>query len=157
MTTVQLPIRVEPNTFDPLLCADLHNRIVDILRPTAEEHNFPITRNFFVAYGDRATEMRDQLSQPLITFLENIDIIDVEESRWVNFAPHLFMPAPLPANVALGGLGGTSWNKDLWNDEDDERWMALYLGDFQPTVKEWAALTLLQDRSKSMRFISTWT
>lgn len=129
MFTSQLPIRVEPSAFDPLLCADLHNQIIDILRPSAEEQNFSIIRNFFVAYGDRAVEMRDQLSQPLIEFLENIDIIHHEDqSRWMHFTPNLFMPSPLEGNVAIGGIGA-SWNKELWKDEDNENWVALYLGE----------------------------
>lgn len=138
MSTYQLPIRVEPSAFDPLLCADLHNQIIDILRPSAEEQNFPIIRNFFVAYGDRAAEMRGKLSQPLTTFLENIDIIHHEDqSKWMYFTPTLFMPAPLEGNVAIGGLGASYWNKALWKDEDNENWVALYLGELdRDTVEE---------------------
>lgn len=130
----QLPLRVEPSAFDPLLCADLHNQIIAILKPSAEEQDIPIIRNFFVAYGDQATEMRDKLSQPLITFLENIDIIDHEDnSKSMYFTPHLWMPFALDDGVAIGGLGGTRWDEDIWEDEENENWIALYLGELSRT------------------------
>jgi hypothetical protein len=111
------------NTFDPHICASLHNKIISFLTPHAAEHNNYIVHNFFEAYGEDAQAIRGHLSQPLITFLENIDIIISEDasSPVMNFAPHLSMPNPSEFWALSGGL-------DNFYGEDHENWVVLYMG-----------------------------
>ncbi|KUL81902.1 hypothetical protein ZTR_09535 [Talaromyces verruculosus] len=109
--------------FDPYICASLHNKIVSFLTAQAPAHNNRIVHNFFDAYGDEANAIRDRLSGPLITFLENIDIMisnDPGSSPVMNFAPHLYIPNP---NVFWALNGGLS---DLFGEEH-ENWVVLYL------------------------------
>jgi hypothetical protein len=111
------------SSFDPHLCASLHNQIIAILAPKAADHNNRVVHNFFVAYGDDANAIRGRLSQPLVTFLENIDIIvsDDAGSELMNFVPHLAIPHPNGFWVLNGGLPGI-------NGEEHENWVVLYLG-----------------------------
>lgn len=46
----------EPQAFDPLSCASLHDEIIAIPKPFAEDHNFRVAHNFFVAYGDEVCD-----------------------------------------------------------------------------------------------------
>lgn len=118
----------EPHPFDPLLCAALHNEIIAILKPFAEEHGYRIVRNFFVAYGDDAAALRDRLSPPIISFFEKIDVIPLDGARQLmNFTPHLHMPYPLVGNTVLGGTTGF-WDDEIWFGEEQENWVALYGG-----------------------------
>lgn len=116
--------------FDPLACASLHNQIITILQPYAEQHNNHVVHDFFIAYGDEAQAVRDQLTQPMITFLENIDIVvsDDDAAPAVNFSPHVGMPHPGEFKLPIGGLGAFG-NEDLWVDEEQENWIALYPGE----------------------------
>ena len=118
---LQLPLVVP--AFDPHICASLHNKIVFFLNDHAATYNNRIVHNFFDAYGDDANEIRERLSEPLITFLENIDIVvsnDPESSPVVNFAPHLSMPNPHDFWALNGGMNDFS-------GEDHENWVVLYL------------------------------
>lgn len=65
----QLPLATP--AFNPYICASLHNKIVSFLTTQAPAHNNRIVHNFFSAYGDESNAIRDRLSEPLITFLEN--------------------------------------------------------------------------------------
>lgn len=68
---------------------------------------------------------RDRLSQPIITFLENIKLILIDDpSQAMNFTPHLFMLYSLSGNIVLGGISSL-WDEEIWI-EDDENWVALY-------------------------------
>lgn len=119
---------VVAHAFDPLLCASLHNQIIDFLRPFAKEHRYRVIRNFFVAYGDEAVALQDQMSPPIITFFENIDIILNEDGpRLMHFTPHLRMPYPLLGNTVLPGTSGF-WDDEIWLDNDNHNWVALYQG-----------------------------
>lgn len=79
---------VVPHAFDPLLCDSLHIQIMAILKPFAEKHNNHVVHNFFVAYGDEAAAMRDRLSEPIITFLVNIEIILSHDSSLTTCTSH---------------------------------------------------------------------
>ncbi|KAL3703428.1 hypothetical protein TMatcc_010617 [Talaromyces marneffei ATCC 18224] len=109
--------------FDPYICASLHNKIISFLTAQAPAHNNLIVHNFFDAYGDEANTIRDRLSGPLITFLENIDIMisnDPRSSPVMNFAPHLCMPNPNEFWALNGGLPDLS-------GKEHENWVVLYL------------------------------
>jgi hypothetical protein len=112
------------NSFDPLRCAALHNRIVSFIASDAiEHHNNRLVHNFFVAYGENASRVRSRLSPPVVAFLENIDILigdTVQETA--NFCPHLSMPEPRALWSYNGGIA-------LENDpEKHENWVILYCG-----------------------------
>lgn len=112
------------DAFDPYICAALHDKIISFLTRQAPAHNNVLVHNFFDAYGDGADAIRDRLTEPLIKFLENIDIMistDPESSPAMNFAPHLCMPNPNEFWALNGGLSDLS-------GEDHENWVVLYLG-----------------------------
>lgn len=82
--------------FDPLVCASLHNRIIGIIAPAArDQYHNDIVHNFFAAYGEEAEAIRERLSAPVTTFLENIDVpVAPKDHVQINFAPHLSLPTP---------------------------------------------------------------
>lgn len=131
MSGLQVPMQIQmpaetAMTFDPLLCASLHNQIIALLAPQAAEYNNRVVHNFFVAYDVEAEEIRDRLSQPLVVFLENIDILISDEegpSEVMNFTPHLAMPNPNKFWTLNGGLPNI-------HGDDHENWITLYLGMF---------------------------
>lgn len=121
-TNITLPTQSSVS-FDPLICASLHNQIIAILSSYAAEFNNRVAHNFFLAYAD-ADAIRGQLSPPFITFLENIDVLvsnDEGSSPVINFTPHLSMPNPNAFWLLNGGLS------DI-DSEDHENWVILYLG-----------------------------
>jgi hypothetical protein len=89
-------IMSSPDAFDPLACASLHNRIIEIIATAArDQYHNDIIRNFFAAYGEQAEAIRERLPAPVIAFLENIDVPVVPEGGiQINFTPHLSLPTP---------------------------------------------------------------
>lgn len=85
-----------PDSFDPLACASLHNRIIGIIAQVArDQYNNDIISNFFAAYGEQAEAIRERLPEPVIVFLENIHVpVAPEGGIQINFAPHLSLPSP---------------------------------------------------------------
>lgn len=134
----QLRRPAEPHGFDPLACASLHNEIIAILKPFAEQHDFRVVGNYFDAYGDEAVATRNQLSPAVITFFENIEVIlhndppprPDSHPHCMNIAPHLRMPEPLDENAVLPGTSGV-WDEEIWVDEGVENWVVIYQGEFK--------------------------
>jgi len=106
-------------TFNPLVCAAIHNKIVSRIATTAyEDYDNDIIHNYFVAYDD-ADKIRSRLSEPLITFLENIDVpIGLQA---INIAPHARLSNPEDLWAAIGGI-------DVLDHGIHENWVALYRG-----------------------------
>lgn len=113
-------------TFDPLICAAIHNEIVSRIATTArEEYDNVIIHNYFVAYDD-ADEIRSRLSEPLIAFLENIDVPIGEQA--INIAPHARLSNPEDLWAAIGGM-------DVLDHGVHENWVALYRGNSDCKLK----------------------
>ena len=113
------------DTFDPRLCASLHNEIVEYTRFA---HPFPVTRNFFATYGEEAEEIPDRLTPQVIEFLENINLPTSNtgnNDEWAsadvfwNFTPHLGFPTQY-----FWGLVGC----DGEGENSHDNWIVLYPG-----------------------------
>lgn len=145
-------------TFNPLACAAIHNEIVSRIATSArDEHNNVIVHNYFAAFDD-ADDVRSRLSEPLIVFLENIDVPMGEQA--VNIAPHARLSSPENLWGAIGGL-------NVFDRGDHENWVALYRGRLEairvkqlpPSLKIWyharrqSMLTFPQRHCRRKRFI----
>lgn len=60
-------------SFDLVACAALHNEIVGRITVAAhDQYDDIIVHNYFNAF-DKANEVRERLSEKVVTFLENIE------------------------------------------------------------------------------------
>ena len=86
-------------------CIELHNRIVKYAVDKISPHKtIDVTRSWFNFYGDETEDIRATLSQDVISFLEGVDVVDVDELSFLPVFQGLALPSELRSEFKAANI-----------------------------------------------------